>query len=321
MVAQYPRDVRCGQLRSRAWGLEMTLKWRRRLLDALHSRHHEEAQADKLSSRFTMTEASPAIEVRGLEKSYGSRQILCGVDLTVPAGETLVILGGSGSGKSTLLRCLMGLEKPDAGTVKVHGHDLAAVPRETLSGLRQRMGVAFQGSALFGSLTVAGNVDLPLKELTDLPASTRRIIVQIKLALVGLEEAAQRYPSELSGGMQKRAAFARAMALDPDLLFCDEPSAGLDPVTAVGLDRLLIELREVFNMTLVVVTHEMESAMTIAQRLVLMHKGRFVVSGTPQEVRQNQNPVVRSFLDRVPEEEPPGGLRYQRLIQAWEDDD
>lgn len=268
-----------------------------------------------------MPETSPAIEVRGLEKSYGSLQILRGLDLTVPVGETLVILGGSGSGKSTLLRCLMGLEAPDAGTVEVHGHDLAKAPVKELKELRQRMGVAFQGSALFGSLTVAGNVDLPLKEFTDLPASTRRIIVQIKLALVGLEGAADRYPSELSGGMRKRAAFARAMALDPDLLFCDEPSAGLDPVTAAGLDRLLIELRQVFNMTLVVVTHEMDSAMTIAQRLVLMHEGRFVVSGTPEEVRDHQHPVVRGFFDRVGEEEPAGGARYQRLIQAWEDAD
>ena len=266
-----------------------------------------------------MPDTPPAIEVRGLEKSYGSRQILRGVDLTVPVGETLVILGGSGSGKSTLLRCLMGLETPDAGVVQVHGQDLANAPRQVLLDLRQRMGVAFQGSALFGSLTVAGNVDLPLKEFTDLPASTRRIIVQIKLALVGLEGAADHYPSELSGGMQKRAAFARAMALDPDLLFCDEPSAGLDPVTAAGLDRLLIELRQVFNMTLVVVTHEMESAMTIAQRLVLMHEGRFVVSGTPDEIRADQHPVVRRFLDREAEKESLGGIRYQRLIQAWEE--
>lgn len=266
-----------------------------------------------------MSETPPAIEVQGLEKSYGSRRILHGVDLVVPPGETLVILGGSGSGKSTLLRCLMGLESPDAGSVKLHGHDIATASPSTLSTMRRRIGVAFQGSALFGSLTVAGNVDLPLRELTNLPASTRRIIVQIKLALVGLEGAADRYPSQLSGGMRKRAAFARAMALDPDLLFCDEPSAGLDPVTAAGLDRLLIELRQVFDMTLVVVTHEMESALTIAQRLVLMHQGRFVISGTRQEVEASQDPVVRGFLDRVPEEDSQGGVRYQGLIKAWEE--
>ncbi len=261
----------------------------------------------------------PAIEVRGLEKSYGSRRILRGVDLVVPAGETLVILGGSGSGKSTLLRLLMGLEEPDAGEVRLHGRQIFGVEPIALRDLRQRIGVAFQGSALFGSLTVAGNVDLPLREFTDLPESTRRIIVQIKLALVGLETAAERYPSQLSGGMQKRAAFARAMALDPDLLFCDEPSAGLDPITAAGLDRLLIELREVFKMTLVVVTHEMESAMSIAQRLVLMHQGRFVISGTPEEVQASQDPVVRQFLDRVEEKESSDGARYQQLIKTWEE--
>lgn len=268
-----------------------------------------------------MSETPPAIEVRGLEKSYGSRRILDGIDLTVPVGETLVILGGSGSGKSTLLRCLMGLEPPDRGEVLLHGHDAFGADRQTLRDLRQRMGVAFQGSALFGSLTVAGNIDLPLKELTELPEPTRRIIIQIKLALVGLEGAANRYPSELSGGMRKRAAFARAMALDPDLLFCDEPSAGLDPITAAGLDRLLIDLRQVFDMTLVVVTHEMDSAMAIAQRLVLMHQGRFVISGTPEEVQASRDPVVRNFLDRVAEAEPAGGIRYQRLIQAWEEND
>jgi phospholipid/cholesterol/gamma-HCH transport system ATP-binding protein len=212
----------------------------------------------------------------------------------------------------------VGLERPDAGTVHVHGTELGTASPAELTALRRRMGMAFQGSALFGSLTVGGNVDLPLAEHTELPASTRRIIVQIKLALVGLEQAMDKFPSELSGGMQKRAAFARAMALDPDLLFCDEPSAGLDPVTAAELDHLLIQMRDVFGVTLVVVTHEMESAFLVAQRLALMHQGSFLVVGTPEEVRASEHPVVRRFLDRQPQDEAEHGLRYQQLVRSWE---
>ena len=260
----------------------------------------------------------PAIAARGLIKSYGERRILDRLDLNVEEGESLVILGGSGSGKSTLLRCLIGLERPDEGTVLVKDTDLFEADVKEAESLRQQMGMAFQGSALFGSMTVAENVDLPLRELTDLPPSTRRIVVQIKLALVGLEAAAERYPAELSGGMKKRAAFARAMALDPALLFCDEPSAGLDPVTAAGLDELLLELKETFGMTLVVVTHELESAFKIADRLALMHQGRFLIIGSPEEVRQHQNPIVRRFLDRIPEDEEEQGVRYQELIKLWE---
>lgn len=264
---------------------------------------------------------TPVIEIQGLRKSYGEKVVLKDLDLTIYEGESLVILGGSGSGKSTLLRCLVGLEIPDAGSITIQGIDLFSSPVSARRELRQRMGMAFQNSALFGSLTVAENVDLPLKEYTRLPESTRRIIVRIKLALVGLEDALDRYPAELSGGMQKRAAFARAMALDPDFLFCDEPSAGLDPVTAAGLDRLLIELREVFGMTLVIVTHEMESAFKVAHRLALMHRGRFLVTGSTEEVRASDHPVVRRFLDRVAEEEEDDeGERYQRLIRSWEEE-
>lgn len=247
--------------------------------------------------------ATPAIEVRGLEKSYGRQVVLDRLDLTVEKGEALVILGGSGSGKSTLLRCLVGLERPDRGSVSLQGLDLFSAPAREVKRMRQRIGMAFQGSALFGSLSVADNVDLPLKEFTRLPRSTRRIIVRLKLALVGLGDAVDRFPAELSGGMKKRAAFARAMALDPELLFCDEPSAGLDPVTAAGLDRLLRRLREVFGLTLVMVTHELASAFAVADRIALIHGGRFLVSGTPEEVRASGDPVVRRFLDRVPEDE------------------
>ena len=261
----------------------------------------------------------PAIEVHGLRKAFGDVVVLDGVDLEVDRGETVVILGGSGSGKSTLLRCMVGLERPDEGVVHVHGTDIfSATPRE-LDELRQRLGMAFQGGALFGSMTVGENVDLPLSEFTDLPASTRRIIVDVKLALVGLEGAVDRLPAQLSGGMKKRAAFARAMALDPDILFCDEPSAGLDPVTAAGLDRLLIELKEVFGITMVVVTHELESAFAIADRIALIHKGRFLVSGTPECVRQCTDPIVRRFLNREPDETDHSHERFQQIMMGSEE--
>jgi len=257
------------------------------------------------------------IEVRGLRKSFGKQEVLKGVDLSVRKGETLVILGGSGSGKSTLLRCLVGLERPDAGTVRIQGIDIFADP-QGLSALRRRMGMAFQGGALFGSMTVAENIELPLVEFTKLPASTRRIIARIKLGMVGLEDAMDRMPSELSGGMKKRAALARALALDPEIVFFDEPSAGLDPVTAAGLDQLLVQLKKAFEATLVVVTHEMVSAFTIADRLALMHEGRFVLTDTPAVVRESRDPTVRGFLDRHPPETMDSAEKFRRFIDDLE---
>jgi len=257
----------------------------------------------------------PAIEVRALQKSYGEQRVLRGVDLEVLRGETLVILGGSGSGKSTLLRCLVGLERPDAGSVLVCDTDIFAADRSSLAALRKRMGMAFQGGALFGSMTVAENVELPLAEFTDVPGSTRRIIARIKLGMVGLEDAMDRLPSELSGGMRKRAALARALALDPEILFFDEPSAGLDPVTAAGIDELLLQLRRVFDVTIVVVTHEMASAFAIADRLALMHEGRFIVVDTPDAVRECQHPVVRNFLDRRPPESLGDAAKFKKFLE------
>ena len=256
----------------------------------------------------------PIIEVTGLKKSYGEHTVLNGINLDIQAGETLIILGASGSGKSTLLRCLIGLERPDEGQVKVAGTDIFRSHPRDLARLRESIGVAFQRGALFTSMTVGQNIDLPLEELTDLPESTRRLIVRIKLALVGLEGAADMYPSELSGGMQKRVAFARAMALDPSILFADEPSAGLDPVTAAGLDQLLIRLREVFGVTLIVVTHELESAFAIGERIALIDRGRILAIGTPEEVQGSTEPVVRRFLDREPELSAEHGERYRRWM-------
>ncbi len=269
-----------------------------------------------------MSGAALAIEVCELRHSFGERVVLDGVDLSVGEGETLVILGGSGSGKSTLLRCLLGLERPRSGTVSILGTDIYSAPPRELQRVRRRIGMAFQRGALFGSLTLGENIDLPLAELTRLPVSTRRIIARIKLALVGLDRSARLYPSELSGGMIKRAAFARAMALDPDVLFCDEPSAGLDPVTAAGLDRLLVRLREVFGITLVVVTHSLDSAFAVADRIALLHEGRFIATDSPRRLRESTDPVVRRFLDREPEEEARDGRRFRSWMletEAWSD--
>lgn len=264
-------------------------------------------------------DTASAIEVQSLHKSFGEAEVLRGVDLSITAGETLVILGGSGSGKSTLLRCMVGLERPDEGSISVLGSDMFAAPERELAELRQRIGMAFQSGALFGSMTVGENVDLPLREFTRLPESTRRIIVHIKLALVGLEGTESKHPSELSGGMRKRAAFARAMALDPEVLFCDEPSAGLDPVTSAELDELLVELKEVFGITLVVVTHELESAFTIADRIALIHKGQVLITGTPDEVRSCPDPIVRGFLNRRPEHRDGDDDRFRKLMLQEEE--
>ncbi len=258
------------------------------------------------------------IEVRALRKSYADQVVLDGIDLAVRRGETLVILGGSGSGKSTLLRCLVGLERPDAGSIVIDGVDVLRASRETLSALRRRMGMAFQGGALFGSMTIAENIELPFAEFTDVPPSTRRIIARIKLGMVGLEDAMDRRPAELSGGMVKRAALARALALDPDIILFDEPSAGLDPVTAASLDRLIVQLKKAFDVTLVVVTHELESAFSIADRIALMHEGRFLITDQTEIVRRCDHPVVRQFLDRKPPEVEDSASKFTRFLEDLE---
>src|ERR1700675_3953244 len=256
----------------------------------------------------------PALSLRNLRVSYGEREILHGISFDVVRGETLVILGGSGSGKSTLLRTLVGLEKPSAGEIWVKGQDLAKTSAEEMDEIRRKIGMSFQGGALFGSMTVGENVALPLREHTRLEDSTIEIILRLKLQQVGLEGFEYYTPAQLSGGMKKRAAVARALAMDPEILFFDEPSAGLDPIIAAGIDQLILELKRAFRMTIIVVTHELASAFLIADRMLLIDKGNIVAIGTTEEMRSSTQPRVRQFLDRVAEPEISGELDYLQTL-------
>jgi phospholipid/cholesterol/gamma-HCH transport system ATP-binding protein len=265
---------------------------------------------------FASPQPEPAISLRNLRVSYGQREILHGITIDVLPGETLVILGGSGSGKSTLLRALVGLEKPSAGEILIKGQDLAKASAGELDEIRRKIGMSFQGGALFGSMTVGENVALPLREHTRLEDSTIEIILRLKLEQVGLEGFEYYAPSQLSGGMKKRAAVARALAMDPEILFFDEPSAGLDPIIAAGIDELILHLKRAFRMTIIVVTHELASAFLIADRMLLIDRGNVVALGTPEEMRSSMQPRVRQFLDRVPEPEISGEMDYLQMLTA-----
>jgi len=255
-----------------------------------------------------------ALSIRELHVSYGEREILHGISFDVRAGETLVILGGSGSGKSTLLRTLVGLESPTSGAVIVRGKNLRGLSESEWRALRQHIGISFQGGALFGSMTVGENVALPLLEHTKLDPATIEIMVRLKLNEVGLSGYEDYMPAQLSGGMKKRAAVARAMAMDPEILFFDEPSAGLDPIIAAGIDQLLLKLKEAFGITIIVVTHELASAFLIADRMVLLDKGHIVAVGTPAELQASAHPRVRQFLDRVAEPELSQEIDYLQML-------
>jgi phospholipid/cholesterol/gamma-HCH transport system ATP-binding protein len=243
------------------------------------------------------------IQVEDLVAKYGDRTVLDEISFNVRRGETFVILGGSGCGKSTLLRNLVGLMRPHAGRILIDGQDFTAMSDEERTVMRRRMGMCFQSSALFNSMTVGDNVALPLREHTKLEESTIEIMTKIKLELVGLSGFESFMPSELSGGMKKRAGLARAMAMDPAIIFYDEPSAGLDPIVASGLDALIRKMQNTFNLTSVVVTHEMASVNLIADTVCMLHKGRIVAMGPPQELTASQHPFVRQFFERRPEEE------------------
>ena len=216
----------------------------------------------------------PVICLHEVVKSFEGRRVLNGVTFDVMRGQTLVIMGGSGCGKSTLLRMIIGSIRPDSGSIRLWGSEITALDEPGLNEVRKRFGILFQSGALFNSMTIAQNVALPLQEHTQLDPGIIELMVKIKLELVGLREHADKYPAQISGGMKKRAGLARALALDPQILFYDEPSAGLDPVTSAEIDQLIVKLSRELQVTSVVVTHEMDSAFTIADRMVMLDKGR-----------------------------------------------
>lgn len=241
------------------------------------------------------------IAVEGVEQRYGPRYVLRGVNFKVEQGETLVIMGGSGCGKSTLLRVLSGIERPTAGKVSYNGQDIVSMPESELDTLRKRWGFCFQGGALFGSQTVGENVAYPIREHTDLGEKVVDIMVKMKLDMVGLTGFADLHPSQISGGMAKRVALARAMALDPEVLFMDEPSAGLDPIMSAAIDQLILDLTKKTKITTILVTHEMKSAFTVADRMILLHEGVVVAEGKPAEMRATKDPLIRQFIDGLPD--------------------
>lgn len=238
------------------------------------------------------------IEVEGLNTYYGEKQILSDISLRVERKEVMVIMGHSGSGKSTLMRHLIGLHTAESGSIKLLGKEITSLDRKELFELRKHIGVAFQNGALFSSMSLQENVELPLKENTKLDHNTIRIMSRLKLGLMNLSDHESLMPAELSGGMLKRAGLARAVIMDPEILFFDEPSAGLDPVTSAELDELILQLRDALNMTIIVVTHELESAFKIADRITVIDNGQQIITGDKDTIRASTDPRIINMLER-----------------------
>ena len=273
----------------------------------------------------TSGDSACAVRVRNLVKRFDGVAVLDGVNLDVVQGETLVVMGGSGCGKSTLLRHMIGSLRPDEGTVEILDQTITDMPEEQLDEVRKKFGILFQSGALFNSMTLRENVALPLTEHTDLPAATIDIMVKIKLELVGLREHAEKFPSQISGGMKKRAGLARALALDPRILFYDEPSAGLDPVTSAEIDQLIVDLSRQLGVTSVVVTHEMDSAFTIADRMAMLDGGKVLLVDSRQAFEKlrdadgeldEQAALIRQFLRGS----PTGPLTGRRKLSDYAED-
>ena len=253
------------------------------------------------------------IQVKQLVKKFGDRAVLDGLDLTLPEGKITVIMGGSGCGKSTFLKNLIGLQRPDGGEIWIEGKNVASLTDKEFDEVRKKFGMLFQGAALFNSQTVGENVALPLREHTDLSEEIIRIIVKIKLELVGLTGFEGFYPHQISGGMKKRVALARAIALDPKIVFYDEPGAGLDPITAGMIDQLILDLSRKLQITSVVVTHEMKSAFRIADQMVVLHRGKVIAEGPPEIIKQSDNPYIRQFIHGEPE----GAIPFRQSSEAY----
>lgn len=254
------------------------------------------------------------IEVRNLVTYYGTRKILNDISLDIREGEIMVIMGGSGSGKSTLLRYLMALEKQTSGTINILGHDIGKISKKDFFNVRKKLGVAFQGGALFSSMTVGENIMLPLYEHTKLDRKTMEIMARMKLEVVSLAGFENLMPSELSGGMIKRAAVARAIVMDPKILFFDESSAGLDPVVSSALDDLILTLREAMGMTIVVVTHELESAFKIADRITMLDRGDILFIGSVEEIRNHPSERIQNLLNRRSEDQTIDPDEYMKRL-------
>jgi phospholipid/cholesterol/gamma-HCH transport system ATP-binding protein len=236
------------------------------------------------------------LSIEGLSKSFGSQKVLNGVDLSANAGETVVVLGRSGTGKSVLLKLIVGLLKPDAGSIRIHGQEIAGLEMEGLNEIRKKIGFLFQQAALYDSLTVEGNVAFPLERHTRLSDAERHKKVEELLASVGMERDLAKMPSDISGGMQKRVGLARALALDPDILLFDEPTSGLDPITAAEIGELIVKLKKERNLASIVVTHDVHGAKSFADRVVMLRDGKVVIDGTFSEMEKSKDPFVVEFL-------------------------
>ena len=246
------------------------------------------------------------IKAEAVVKRFGERVILNGVSLEVNRGETFVIMGGSGCGKSTFLRHLTGALRPDSGKVYLLGKDLTKLNEDEMDWVKKKIGMCFQSAALFDSMTVGENVSLPLKEHTKLDSHVIDTVVKMKLELVGLRGFEGLMPSQLSGGMRKRVGLARAIALDPEIIFYDEPTAGLDPIVSGVIDKLILDLSKKLSITSVVVTHDMKSVFSIADRVAMLYEGRVLAVGTPEEIKTEKNPMVRQFISGSPD----GPIRF-----------
>jgi phospholipid/cholesterol/gamma-HCH transport system ATP-binding protein len=240
--------------------------------------------------------SAPVLAVEGVHKSFGSQKVLNGISLAVGRSETLAVLGRSGTGKSVLLRLIIGLEKPDSGSVRIHGQDIAGLALDQMGGIRKKMGFSFQHSALYDSLTVEQNVAFPLLHHKKMSKSERSDRVRALLGEVGMEGSLAKMPSDISGGMQKRVGLARALALEPDILLLDEPTAGLDPISSGEIDDLILKLQEEHHMASIVVTHDLHSAKTIADRLALLDGGNVVIEGNFEELQKSDIEFVREFI-------------------------
>jgi len=239
---------------------------------------------------------TPPLQVRSLSKSFGEQAVLKGVNLEVAQGETLSVLGRSGTGKSVLLKLIIGLHKPDSGSIRVHGQEVTGLPLKPMNEVRKKVGFLFQQAALYDSLTVEENVAFPLRRHSKMPDDERCELVRKLLASVGMDQDSRKMPSEISGGMQKRVGLARALALEPDLLLFDEPTAGLDPITAAEIDDLILGLQKQRNITSVVVTHDIHAARAISDRLALMRDGQILIEGTFEDLQKSRDTFVTQFL-------------------------